>query len=355
MGRKPTTNLNLPPRMRARKRPSGVYYFYDTGERPRREIPLGKDYLRAVQEWTKLEIQADATRRAPLVTFRDLADRYMREVLPTKAPRTQRDNHKELAKLLEFFNEPPAPISEIRPIHVRQYLDWRKDAPVRANREKALFSHIWNTARNAGIIELPNPCDGIKGYQESGRDNYVDENVFQAVYECADQPTRFALDLAYLAAQRPADTLKITEADIKDGALAVKQNKTQKRLRVALFNQDGTPNALGVLIEQMLAFKRQNPIHSANLICNEQGQGLTSTAFRYRFDKARDLASARHPNLAEAIKRYQYRDLRATAATDTENLVGMQAAQDLLGHESPTMTKHYVRNRMGKLVNPTKK
>lgn len=44
---------------------------------------------------------------------------------------------------LDFFNRPPAPLEKIKPINVRQYPDWRKDAPIRANREKApVLSHL---------------------------------------------------------------------------------------------------------------------------------------------------------------------------------------------------------------------
>ncbi|MGH8626005.1 MAG: integrase, partial [Gammaproteobacteria bacterium] len=59
MGRRPYKYLNLPPRMRARKQRSGkVYYYYDSGEKPRREIPLGPDYALAVKRWSELEIDA---------------------------------------------------------------------------------------------------------------------------------------------------------------------------------------------------------------------------------------------------------------------------------------------------------
>jgi len=49
MGRTPTKNLNLPQHMRARVRGDVTYYFYDTGGTPRKEISLGKDYIKAVQ------------------------------------------------------------------------------------------------------------------------------------------------------------------------------------------------------------------------------------------------------------------------------------------------------------------
>ena len=122
-------------------------------------------------------------------------------VLPTKAPRTQRDNLREIEQLYKFFDNPPAPIEKITPLHVRQYLDWRKKSPVRANREKALFSHIYNKAREWGYTSTANPCQGVKGFREVARDIYVEDWIYKAVWEAADWPTRDAMDLAYLTGQ----------------------------------------------------------------------------------------------------------------------------------------------------------
>jgi len=71
-----------------------------------------------------------------------VTERYLIEVVPTKSPATQKDNARELKQLLSFFNDPPASLEAIQPQHVHQYLRWRKSAPVRANREKALLSAI---------------------------------------------------------------------------------------------------------------------------------------------------------------------------------------------------------------------
>ena len=65
---------------------------------------------------------------------------------------------------------------------MRQYLWERgKTAPVRANKEKALLSAIWNFARECGYTALANPCAGVKEHKESGRDVYVEDEIFAAV------------------------------------------------------------------------------------------------------------------------------------------------------------------------------
>ncbi len=343
MGRKRETNLHLPPHMRIRK---GLYY-YDTQAKPRREIPLGKDYGAALVKWAELEggnlLPANT---AP--TFSTAATRYKTEVFPTKAPRTQQDNETELARLLKVFKD--APLGGIKPMHVRGYLDERgKSAKARANREKALLSHIFNKAREWGYTDAPNPCSGIKGFSEPGRDKYVEESEFRAVYAQACVPVRNAMDLAYLTGQRPADVLKMTTGDVRDGCLWVRQNKTQARIRIALEGR------LGELIERLVRLP-VGKVASSWLIRNEDEQPLTYSAMTQRFWKARGAAinaarEAGQTGLAASLKGFQFRDLRAKAASDSED---MQSAQRLLAHGSITMTEHYIRARMGDKVRPVK-
>lgn len=346
MGRKPTKNLNLPAGMRVRERRYGTYYYLDTGKQagePRKEIPLGSDYVEAVRKWA--ELTASSKRAGNLVTFRQAAERYQREVLPTKARSTQESNLRELAHLLKFFDDPPVPLDDIEPVHVRQYLDWRgQTAKVRANREKALFSHVWNFARSKGITNKANPCAGIKGYTEKGRDAYVEDQVFKVVYDAAEVPLQDAMDLAYLTAQRPADVLKFKLSDIKDGALWITQNKTGARLRVAIEGE------LAAVIDRI----KTRSVTSMYLVSRRDGTPLSLWSLKHAVVRARLAAVAAHPEMQEAIKQFQFRDLRAKAATDKEEKHGIAAAQDQLGHSTPTMTQHYVRHRKGKLVTPTR-
>lgn len=349
MGRKPTKNLNLPEGMRARRQKSGtIYYYFDLGGKPRREMPLGNDYALAVKRWSELQIDS-RPRHVEIITFKYVADRYLRDIIPTKAAKTQRDNIRCMATLLKFFNDPPAPLEVIAPINIRQYLDWRKASPVAANREKALFSHIWNCAREWGYTEKANPCAGVKGYKEAGRDIYIEDGIYRAVYDAADQPLKDALDLAYLTGQRPADALRMAETDIKDGAIWLRQGKTGKKLRIAIIGE------LQVLLERIKVRKAAHKVRAVAIIVNEDGKPLTSGALRYRFDHARERAIETNPTLADDIQKFQFRDLRAKAGTDKAESSGdIRQAQKQLGHGSVTMTEHYIRDRKGDLAKPTK-
>lgn len=149
-----------------------TYYFYDHGGKPRRETSLGIDYGLATKRWAELEHETNLPQAAAL-TFAMVADRYLAEVAVRKASRTLADNQNEVANLKAFFDDPPAPLERIQAVDVRHYMTWRTKgdtAYLRANRENALLSHIWNFARDKGYTALPNPCAGIKGFKEVGRD-----------------------------------------------------------------------------------------------------------------------------------------------------------------------------------------
>jgi integrase len=385
MGRKPTRWPNLPKGMRARPRGNKVFFYLDTGAKPRKEIPLGSDYVQAVAKWAeltsrpKLDTIAPPTFVSALDGYGDV-DGYRKDVLPTKSPRTQQDNEKELAWLLKFFGDPPAPLDAIEPVHIQKYMRWRvkearrlteekneqrrKDGKpvqpipadyghVRANREKALFSHIWNYARSHGLTTLSNPCTGVDGYEEEGRDTAPDAELVARVLKEADKPLEFAMRLADIVGQRPADVLRVSEThiegDVPGGLLNVQQGKTRMKLRIVI------AGALADLILEIRDYKRavaaerrtagKPVVHTMALLVNEKGEALTKNMLRNRFDDARDLAGVKKDL-------FQFRDFRAKVATETDEAAGTRAAQALLGHTTETMTQRYIRHKVGKKVQP---
>jgi integrase len=344
MGRHRTSKFrHLPPRMRARVRGKVTYYFYDQRPKTPGEVPLGKVYADAVRKWAELEANDKAV--PDVITLPHVWERYVREVLPTKKPRTQTDNLNEWKKLQQFFGNPPAPLAKMKPLHVAQYMDWRTKggkALVRANREKALLSHMWNKARKWGYTDAPNPCKGIEGNEETGRDVYVEDEILAAVYAQADQTLRDALDLAYLTGQRPADVHAYDDTDIRGGDLHVKQGKTSAKRRIQVEGE------LRAVIERIKARKRGCAVYHTRLIVDEDGAPVGRDALRYRFDKARRLAGV-------AKDAFQFRDLRAKAGTDKAESSGdIRQAQKQLGHASVTMTETYIRNRRGDKTTPTR-
>lgn len=327
----------------------GYYYNGRNGGR-RVEIPLGSDLNEAKRRWAEFESRP-APRETSLMGY--IFDRYQREVVPTKAPATQRDNLGNLKQLRSVFGE--APIDALTPQHIAQYRD-RRSAKIRANRELALLSHIFNRAREWGYTKRENPCRGVRKNKEEPRDYYVDEAVWNAVYSCSPQELQDAMSLNYLTGQRPADVLKMSIADIRDGALEVRQGKTKKRLRILLDQPDGTRNELGLLLDQIQA--RPLKTKRTFIVSTPAGAPLNRWTLRTRFDSARKAAAEAAERistpegaaLAERIRQFQFRDIRPRAASDIGDLT---AASKLLGHTQQQITKR-VYLRKGETVKPTK-
>lgn len=323
MGRRRQGNHDDPPRFHRK----GKVWYHVTGATPRIWTKLSDDRAEALRLWAQREgfREDDSTK-----LFSVVASRYIREVFPTKAISTRRYNDKELANLLKVFAH--MPIGSIEPMHIRSYMDIRgQAAKIRANREKALFSHMFNKAREWGYTSVPNPCQGVKGFKETGRTRYVTDIEFDKVKAHAHYTVIDAMDLALLTGQRPADVLKLKRTDIRDGALWIIQNKTGALLGIEITGE------LETIIGKINARPRQ--AISAYLIQDENGQPLTQCVLRSRFDKARILAKVD----------FQFRDIRAKAATDTGDLGHSQA---LLGHKNRDMTEHYVKARLGERVKP---
>ncbi len=202
---------------------------------------------------------------------------------------------------------------------------------------------MFNLARETGITGASNPCAGVSRNRETGRDNYITDEVLQAVRAEASPELADAIDIALLTGQRPADVLKFRRNMIADGYLWHIQNKTGTKQGIEI-----TP---GSEFERVLkrALERPRVAPGAWLVQTTSGQCLTVQALQRRFSAARASAAAKHPELAKAIYDFQFRDLRPKAATDSTDL---RSAQELLGHSDETTTARIYRRVRGSEVKP---
>lgn len=355
MRQKKTANRDLPPRMirRTRKRKggkvwTGYYYNGRDADGNRVEIPLGPDLDEAKIEWARLDRKATPK---PAHLMGRLFDDYESKVIPTLKPGTQSDYLKGLKQLRNAFES--APIEAITPQVIAQYRDART-AKVRANREIALLSTMFTFAREWGLTDKANPCFGLRRNKETPRDYYAGDVVWNAVYGQAPQELRDAMDLAYLTGQRPADVLKASATDLNNGFLMVGQGKTEKRLRIRLYDGDRETD-LCTFINGLLDRRIQAGTKTSILITNQAGLRMSYSMLRNRWDEARDQAATRAANegdveLAITIRKFQFRDIRPKAASEIEDI---GHASRLLGHSTQDMTKKVYR-RVGEIVRPTK-
>lgn len=324
MARRPSVNTNLPPMMRARVRGDVTYYYYDTGAKPRKELPLGTDYVMAVRKWS--ELHQAATNVKPTVAWAIAKYQASPQFLDVSTG-TQKDYSYAFDQLAKHFGD--APLDEVRPSHITLYIDKRSaQSRHRALREKAVFSMLfaWCMARE---YCTSNPVALIKTKRLPGRKNvYIDDDKYQALYDRASVDLRDAIDLAYYTGQRPADVLAMRETDIKNGYLWVTQRKTDKPLKIKVTGE------LAMLITRIQARKATLPHQADWLLVDEKGHPLTKPKLRLRFESARMAAG-----LTSA--EYQFRDLRRKAAAELRDTSGIASAQNLLGHSHQAMTEHY--------------
>jgi integrase len=344
-----TETRHLPPRLYqwTRPRKSGkvwvAYYYLDsTGK----AIPLGKDLDQARLKWAELEAKE---KPLDLRTMKGIFDRYIRDIVPKKAPRTQRDNLAEIKQLRQLFDN--APIDSITPATIAGYRDART-AKVRANREIATLSHVFNMAREWGLTTKENPCQGVRKNKETPRDYYANDVVWDAVYKKAAQELKDAMDLAYLTGQRPADVLVMRKDDIEGGYLMVQQNKTHKKLRIQI-TASGSENSLGMLIAKITERNAQHL--SSYLIVSARGKRMTAKMLRDRWDKAREKAKndaieMGDTLIAARISSFQFRDIRPKAASE---ITDVGEASLLLGHSKGDITERVYR-RIGAIAKPSK-
>jgi integrase len=316
----------------SRKLPPRVYqkhgaFFYVTNP-GRKWIRLGQSESEMYQALAKLK--TTDVRQGLMSEF---FERYEKEIIPTKAPRTQIDNLSEIKNLKQAFGKMRP--EHIKPKHVYAYMDARgAKAKTRANREKSLLSSIFSYLIRWGVVE-DNPCKNVKGFQEKARNRYVEDWEYEAVLSLASPVLRAAMEIAATTGMRQGDILKLKYNDLTENGVPVTQNKTGKK---QIF--EWTP-----ALKEAIQSAKQHPRHADSLIyiiANERGQQYTSEGFKCNWQRLMNKAL----ETGVINERFTFHDLRAKAGSDAED-----NAQKLLGHASATTTKR-VYERKPSMVKP---
>lgn len=320
---------NLRPKTVTRK--SGktvIYWLYRTTGKT--EICFGTDRNQAFIKAAQMNLERE--QKSGSITFGLVAKRYRDEIIPQKKTSTATLHSSLLKHILAFFAD--APLDEIEPQHIREYLDRRSATQGAANNEIGLFSHIWNTARQWGYTRLPSPTEGVKKFPIKKREVYIDDQLYSLVYQYADQTMRDLMDVAYLTGQRPIDIVSIQRDQIQDGYLHIVQQKTETKVRIEI---------VGKLAEIL---NRLCTNESSYLFVSRLGRKITRNNLTQQFRELRKKIIATHPQHKEALNQFQFRDLRAKSGTDKALTQGEEAARQHLGHTNVKMTKVYIRKAL---------
>jgi integrase len=293
--------------------------------------------------YRKLAELIDVRRSCP--TMSGVFDRYLIEVLPGLALRTQSDYRGYIENLRIVFGS--APPREVTPGHVGDYQSKRAERSiVQANREKSCLSAVFTAALKWHLVDT-NPCRLVPKLREAARDRYVTDTEFMAVYRLASPMLQSAMDLATMTGQREGDLLQLSRSQLTDEGIAFSIGKSKRR-----HPRHGkiVETAKKLIIEwspELRAvtdrLKKLGPDIRPTLLCNLKGKPFTPDGFRSNWHRlmARATTEGEDGTAPALAERFTFHDLRAKSASD-DNLEG---ATERLAHEDPRTTQKVYRRK----------
>ena len=314
------TNLHLPPRMYIYEGKRKKTYYTITAANE--YITLGHDLAESKRKLIEIE-----EGRPVAGSIGELIDRYMKEISPKKAPRTHKDEIPSAERLRNVFGKMKP--GDLRPVHVAKYLDLRgQNAPVRANREKSLLSHMFSIAMRWGIVDT-NPCKGVARNTEKPRDRFVTDaellnfSLFAEQINATGKMLSCVARLAYLTGQRRGDLLRLRLDLLTYEGIMFTQSKTKAKVIVQW------TQALEDCVSSLKALDR--PISGLFLICNRSGQPYTDSGFKAMWGRVMSAW------IKSGNEGFTFHDLRAKAIT--RMVEDGRKAADLSGHASDDMVR----------------
>lgn len=341
------TNKHLPQRVYHKH---GAYYYVD---RNNKWHFLGKTFIAMGAAWVKLRTEIiknnnfvgmegatiEELENKNMRYMWQLFDRYMLEVAPGKSENTYKGNISQMQPLRQFFGK--MRIEDVDPVAVYKYLDKRKImAPVGANREKALLSHVFAMAIRWGAVK-DNPCRNVKRLPEKPKEIYVEDKVYYAVYKIADEFMQCYMDFLYLSCQRVSDPRKILLPKDENDLIKMQQAKTGKKLEFEWREK------FRACVDRIRRLPRK--ISSVYLFCKRNGQPYTYWGIASKWRRLMDRAI--EDKVITEEERFALMDLRPKGLTDLAIKDNLDVASDTAGHSNRGFTER-VYLRKHKLVKP---
>ena len=320
MPRRRTKNTHLPPYVTVIH---GAYWYRPPAGTPGKPVRLGEAPFEEHKVWHWYA--GHIAPQAPLgegTTLKDCFERYKLEVLPHKAPRTQKDYSRHLAKLSAKFGHLKP--EELRKRDIGQYLD-RPTGKIQANRQVAVLSAVYAKIVGKWYLAENNPCIGVERNESHKRTRYVTNEEYQAVWAIASQRLRVAMDLALRTGQRQGDIISLRWASVTPEGIKFQQGKTGKKLLVSRGPK------LNEALERAKALEPRVDI-GGHVLRTRRGTPYTSEGFRAMWQRMIVRAVAR----GVIAERFTFHDLRAKSVSDSKTL---EEAFERAGHTTMAMTR----------------
>lgn len=299
---------------------------------------LGKTLPDAYREWSKrLDTQDKAN------NIGQLLDKYLLEVVPGKAPKSQTENARAIKRLREVFGA--MPLAAVKPRHVYQYVT-KRGKKTAAHREIEVLSHAFTKAVEWGFMDR-HPFKGeVRLEGEPARERYLED--WEVIELLRLEPRRKSgsvrmiqayIRLKLLTGLARSDLLRLRQGEhLRDDGIHVRRHKTGTRPTVydyALVPERKEAVELAV---------RSRPALSPFLFCNRKGQGYIDekTGESHGWDSMWQRFVARVMAETSIRERFTEHDLRAKVGSDAESL---EKARALLQHADIRTTQRVYRRK----------
>ena len=287
-------------------------------------IRLADNCADALRIWAEREGASQKTGS----TVNHMIDRYVLEILPKLALKTQDERTRQSKKLKQVFG--PVLLSDVEPHHIAAYLDQR-ESKVAANREITFLSSMFSYAMRWGWCKF-NPCTGVRRNTEKKRTRYITDEELKLLMSEASEQMACIIELAYLTAIRKSDLLKIRVNDLQADGLHVLPTKTQDSTgQVMIFSN--TPRLLEVLNRSRKLRRRASSMY---LFATQDGTPHSTSVFNSAWKRLKNKVG---------LSDIHFHDIRAKALTDAKRMAGSDYAQALGNHASVETTEIYIKAR----------
>jgi len=302
MGKRRQSNKHLPERMYFKGK---SFYYVTMGNK---WVNLGRDYSEALMQYAQLIESSD------IVTVNDLITLEIKNISGDYI----KDKMAQLENLNKSFGHMKP--DQIEPHHIYNYMI-NRNAPARANKEKALLSHVLQKAVNRGLRN-DNPCKQVKQLKLEARKRYVTGEEFWAVHDKAPIQVQLAMRLAIGTGARQHNILDLQRKHLKKDGIEIDTGKGGKPVLVEWtdFLREAVEECKKLPTKKLTGY----------LVHTRSGDRYTRMGFSSMFRKTVKETDVEH---------FTFHDLRAKAASDSQD-------EHLLGHQDPrTFRKYYKRTR----------
>ena len=299
---------------------------------------LGKTLPDAYREWSKRLDTQDKVNN-----IGQLLDKYLLEVVPGKAPKSQTENARAIKRLREVFGAMPLPA--MKPRHVYQYVT-KRGKNTAAHREIEVLSHAFTKAVEWGFMDR-HPFKGeVRLEGEPPRERYLED--WEVIELLRLEPRRKAgsvrmiqayIRLKLLTGLARSDLLRLRQGEnLREDGIHVRRHKTGTRPTV--YDYALVPERKDAV---ELAIKSR-PALSPFLFCNRKGQGYIDekTGEAHGWDSMWQRFVARVKSETSITERFTEHDLRAKVGSDAESL---EKARALLQHADIRTTQRVYRRK----------